>query len=167
MTPVQFNTQTTVVYIVCVGLAMVVISVAFTVGQFPISFGELLSILHTKLFGGPSNAPINADVVLFDIRAPRIVGAFMVGCALAAAGAAYQNLFRNPLVSPDILGVSSGAALGAVLGIFLMLPLFAIQAMAFVGGLIAVAAIYLIGARIRIEKKTEDFAAEVMAQVKK
>ena len=46
----------------------------------------------------------------------------LVGGALAAAGAAYQGLFRNPLVSPDILGVSAGAGLGAVLGIFLSLP---------------------------------------------
>jgi iron complex transport system permease protein len=61
-----------------------------------------------------------------------------VGAALAAAGASYQVLFRNPLVSPDILGVSSGAALGAVCGIFLSLPVIAIQGFAFLGGMGAV-----------------------------
>jgi ABC-type multidrug transport system fused ATPase/permease subunit len=71
-----------------------------------------------------------------------------VGAALAASGAAYQGLFRNPLVSPDILGVSSGAALGAVLGIYCSLPVLAIQAMAFAGGLAAVAIVYLIAAAI-------------------
>ena len=65
------------------------------------------------------------------------------------AGTAFQGLFRNPLVSPDILGASSGAALGAVLGIFFSLGIFAIQALAFVGGLIAVAAVYLIGSAVR------------------
>jgi iron complex transport system permease protein len=65
------------------------------------------------------------------------------------AGTAFQGLFRNPLVSPDILGASSGAALGAVLGIFFSLGIFAIQAFAFVGGLIAVAAVYLIGSAVR------------------
>ena len=69
--------------------------------------------------------------------------ALLVGAALAAAGAAYQSLFRNPLVSPDILGVSAGAGLGAVLGIFLSLPVVGIQLLAFVGGLAAV------GARLR------------------
>jgi iron complex transport system permease protein len=58
-------------------------------------------------------------------------------------------LFRNPLVSPDILGASSGAALGAVLGIYLSLGVFAIQAIAFVGGLIAVGIVYVIGASVR------------------
>jgi iron complex transport system permease protein len=58
-------------------------------------------------------------------------------------------LFRNPLVSPDILGASSGAALGAVLGIYFSLGIFAIQGLAFVGGLVAVAAVYLIGSMVR------------------
>jgi iron complex transport system permease protein len=82
--------------------------------------------------------------VLFDIRLPRMLAAFSVGAALAAAGAAYQNLFRNPLVSPDILGVSSGAALGAVVGIFFAMPLLFIQLSAFAGGVAAVALIYTI-----------------------
>ena len=73
----------------------------------------------------------------------------LVGAALAVAGTAFQGLFRNPLVSPDILGASSGAALGAVLGIYLSLGVFAIQAIAFVGGLIAVGIVYVIGASVR------------------
>ena len=68
---------------------------------------------------------------------------------LAAAGAAYQNLFRNPLVSPDILGVSAGAALGATLGIFFSLDLWWIQGLAFAWGLGAVAAVYLVGQAVR------------------
>jgi iron complex transport system permease protein len=109
---------------------------------------EVLSLVSAALFGGTANAPENADLILFSIRGPRIAAAFAVGAALAAAGAAYQNLFRNPLVSSDILGVSSGAALGAVLGIFMALPLIAIQGLAFIGGLSAVAAIYLIGSSL-------------------
>lgn len=73
--------------------------------------------------------------VLVEIRLPRVLAALLVGAALAAAGAAYQSLFRNPLVSPDILGVSTGAGLGAVLGILLGLPVFAIQMLGFAGGL--------------------------------
>ena len=64
---------------------------------------------------------------------------------------AFQGLFRNPLVSPDILGASSGAALGAVLGIFLSLGVVGIQLLAFVGGLVAVAGVYAVGASLRTQ----------------
>jgi iron complex transport system permease protein len=73
----------------------------------------------------------------------------LVGGALSIAGAAFQGLFRNPLVSPDILGASSGAALGAILGIYFSLDVFGIQALAFAGGLAAVVAVYLIGSSMR------------------
>jgi iron complex transport system permease protein len=73
----------------------------------------------------------------------------LIGAALAVAGTAFQGLFRNPLVSPDILGASSGASLGAVFGIFFSLGIFAIQALAFAGGLVAVAAVYMIGSAAR------------------
>jgi iron complex transport system permease protein len=74
----------------------------------------------------------------------------MIGAALAIAGTAFQGLFRNPLVSPDLLGASSGAALGSVLGIYFSLGVLAIEAFAFGGGLLAVAAVYLIGSAIRV-----------------
>lgn len=83
-------------------------------------------------------------IVVLNIRLPRVGAAIMGGAALAAAGAAYQNLFRNPLVSPDILGVAAGAGLGAVLGIFLSLPVLAIQGLAFAGGLCAVGLVVLV-----------------------
>jgi iron complex transport system permease protein len=73
----------------------------------------------------------------------------MVGAALAVAGTAFQGLFRNPLVSPDILGASSGAALGAVLGIYFSLGVIGIESLAFVGGLVAVAAVYVIGSLLQ------------------
>jgi len=133
------------IYACATAAAIAMVLLALSVGRFPISVAELFSLVGAKLLGGTANAPENADLVLFSIRGPRIVAAFAVGAALAAAGAAYQNLFRNPLVSPDILGVSSGAALGAVMGILMALPIVAIQGLAFVGGLAAVAAIYLIG----------------------
>jgi iron complex transport system permease protein len=89
------------------------------------------------------------ETVLFAIRLPRVAAALTVGAALAAAGTAYQGMFRNPLVSPDILGVSSGAGLGAVLGIFLSLPVLAIQGMAFLGGIAAVGIVAMLAAAVR------------------
>ena len=123
--------------------------IAFSVGHFPIGPSELATVLWAKLSGGTHTLPASYDTVVFQIRAPRILAAILIGAALSGAGAAYQNLFRNPLVSPDILGVSSGAALGAVLAIFLALPILAIQGFAFAGGLLAVAIVYFIGNAVR------------------
>ncbi|WP_294621287.1 iron ABC transporter permease [uncultured Roseovarius sp.] len=95
-----------------------------------------------------------AQIVVWNIRLPRVGAALLVGAALAAAGASYQALFRNPLVSPDILGVSAGAGLGAVAGIFLSLPVAAIQASAFVGGMAAVGVVTLVGAMVRHADRT-------------
>ena len=86
---------------------------------------------------------------IFDIRLPRVFAAVLVGAGVAAAGAAYQTLFRNPLVSPDILGVSTGAGLGAVLGIFLSLPVAGIQLLAFAVGLATVGLVYAIASLVR------------------
>ena len=111
--------------------------------------GELLTVLWSRLTGTPHGLSASIDTVVFNVRGPRIVAAVLVGAALAAAGAAYQGLFRNPLLSPDILGVSTGAALGAVTGIYLSLGVVAIQSLAFVVGLGAVAVVYATGAALR------------------
>ena len=89
------------------------------------------------------------ETVVWKVRGPRVVAALVIGAALAAAGAAYQNMFRNPLVSPDILGVSAGAAVGAVLGIFLSLNVIVIQSLAFAFGLGAVGLVYVIANAVR------------------
>src|SRR6266576_85861 len=125
------------------------IAVALTVGRYPVAVSDLFDVLWSRLAGRTSAAAPAVENVVLLVRGPRVVAAVLVGAALALAGTAFQGLFRNPLVSPDILGASSGAALGAVVGIYLSLSVFAIQAIAFVGGLIAVAAVYVIGASVR------------------
>jgi len=125
------------------------IGVAFAVGRFPVSPLDLGRVLWAKLTGSTSGLPPAVETVVWQIRGPRVAAAVLVGSALATAGAAFQGLFRNPLVSPDILGASSGAALGAVLGIFFSFGVFGIQALAFAGGLLAVAGVYAIGSAIR------------------
>jgi iron complex transport system permease protein len=108
-----------------------------------------VTVLWSKLTGAPHGLPPSVETVVFNVRGPRIAAAILGGAALAAAGAAYQGLFRNPLVSPDILGVSTGAALGAVAGIYLSLGVVAIQTLAFVAGLAAVAVVYTIASALR------------------
>lgn len=130
------------VLVTCIGLA-------FALGRFPVPPLDLARVVGAKLTGTASGLGPAVEVVVWQIRGPRVLAAVLVGGALAAAGAAFQGLFRNPLVSPDILGASSGAALGAVTGIYLSLGVFGIQALAFLGGLGAVAAVYAIGASLR------------------
>ena len=122
---------------------------AFTAGRYPVSVSDLLASIAGQLTGHSPTVPPAVENVIWHVRGPRIIAACLVGAALAVAGAAFQGLFRNPLVSPDILGASSGAALGAVLGIFLSLGVLAIQVLAFVGGLLAVASVYAVGAAVR------------------
>ena len=122
---------------------------ALSVGRFPVAPADLMRLAWAKVSGAPSPVSPQVETVVFRVRGPRVFAAVAVGAALAAAGAAYQGLFRNPLVSPDILGVSSGAALGAVLGIYFSARVVVIQALAFAMGLGAVAAVYAIAASLR------------------
>jgi iron complex transport system permease protein len=123
---------------------------ALTVGRYPVGFGELFDVVAAKLTGRVSEVPAATANVILQIRGPRVLAAALIGAALAIAGTAFQGLFRNPLVSPDLLGASSGAALGSVLGIYFSLGVLAIEAFAFGGGLLAVAAVYLIGSAMRV-----------------
>ncbi|MBV9236818.1 MAG: iron ABC transporter permease, partial [Xanthobacteraceae bacterium] len=118
---------------------------AFMLGRYPISLSEIIDVLAAKLTGGEPHVSAAVETVILNVRGPRVLAAALVGAALAVAGTAFQGLFRNPLVSPDILGASSGAALGAVVGIYFSLGVLGVECLAFAGGLVAVAAVYLIG----------------------
>jgi iron complex transport system permease protein len=122
---------------------------ALAAGRFPVSLGELLDVLGRHLLGWDVDVDERVETIVLQVRLPRVAAAAAIGCALSAAGAVYQTLFRNPLVSPDILGVSAGAGLGAVLGIFLSLPVIAIQLLAFAFGVGTVALVYMIAAAVR------------------
>lgn len=135
--------------LIALGLLGLAVVGAFALGRFPVGPGDIMGSIWAWLSGRPSDLPPQVETVIWNIRGPRVLAAILCGAALAVAGAAFQGLFRNPLVSPDILGASSGAALGAVLGIYLSLGLLAIQLAAFVGGLVAVGAVYAVGSTIR------------------
>lgn len=135
--------------LIALGVLIAALLLAFTVGRYPAGLGDLFHVIVAKLGGRPSGVSPAAVDVMLQIRGPRVLAAVLVGAALAVAGAAFQGLFRNPLVSPDLLGASSGAALGAVLGIYFSLGVFAIEGFAFAGGLMAVGAVYLIGSAMR------------------
>lgn len=129
-------------YVVAAGVLLGLTALAFNVGRFPISPGDLWAVLTGE-------ASPRVQSVVLQVRGPRVIAAIVVGAALAAAGSAYQGMFRNPLVSPDILGVSTGAALGAAAAIFFTVDTFVVQLSAFAGGLAAVSLVYWVGSRLR------------------
>jgi len=111
------------------------------IGKYVISPRDCLDMFTAAIFGtGDNSGWTQMDWnILFSVRLPRVLASVVVGSALALSGSVYQSIFKNPLVSPDLLGVSSGACIGAAVAILLALPQFGIQVAAFIGGIIAVA----------------------------
>lgn len=131
-------------------LGVAVLAMAsMAIGKYSVPPSAILRVLFAGLTGGQPDVDPIQQTVIWNVRLPRVIAGLLIGAALAAAGATYQGLFRNPLVSPDILGVSAGASLGAVLAIFLKMPVPVIQLMSFCGGLLAVAAVYGVGTAVR------------------
>ncbi len=127
---------------------IVAILFSITLGRYSISVKEVFEILIAKALGREIDYPKIVDTVIFQVRIPRILTAMLVGSALSVSGAVYQGMFRNPMVSPDILGTSAGAGFGASLAILFSFSTLGIQAMAFIFGLIAVTLTYLISTRV-------------------
>ena len=113
------------------------IIISLGVGRFSISSNDVIMAL-ISIFGFNGDVASNAQNVVLNIRLPRIIAAVFVGAALSLSGAAYQGVFRNQLVRPDLLGVSAGACVGAATAIVLDLSLCGVQILAFICGLIAV-----------------------------
>ncbi|WP_395666175.1 FecCD family ABC transporter permease [Methylocella sp.] len=121
--------------VLLVALAM---ALALTLGRYPIGLFDIGRLLLYGVGAGPrpDDFDILANVVI-EIRLPRVLSAALVGAALSVSGAAYQAAFRNPLVSPDILGVLSGAAFGAVAALMLGAGWLVMQIAGFCGGVAA------------------------------
>lgn len=112
---------------------------ALCIGPYAVPIEHTVGILASHFASVPQTWSDMAANVIMEVRLPRILGALLVGAALAVAGGAYQGIFRNPLVSPDLLGVSSGACIGAACAILAGAGVVAVQGGAFVGGILAVA----------------------------
>jgi iron complex transport system permease protein len=109
------------------------------VGRYAISLAQLFDII----LGKNSIVGTTMETVIFQVRIPRILAGIMVGAALAVSGAAYQGMFKNPMVSPDILGASAGAGFGAAIAILLSLGASGIEVFSFLFALVAVAITYV------------------------
>ncbi|MCX8207618.1 MAG: iron ABC transporter permease [Methanothrix sp.] len=113
------------------------------IGKFKIEPGDLIQLVIFNLMGAETPRPSVYSTVIFEVRLPRILLAMLVGASLSVSGAAFQGVFRNPLVSPYTLGLSSGAAFGAALSLAVA-PQFPVQLSAFFFSLVAVGFAYYI-----------------------
>jgi iron complex transport system permease protein len=111
-------------------------------GRFSITPAQLIELVTDRLQGIQRGT--NAETVLWDVRIPRILAAILIGGCLSLSGSAYQGVFRNPMVSPDLLGASAGAGFGAALGILLGVSPLAVQLIAFGTGITAVVFTWLL-----------------------
>ena len=147
----------------------VVFSLSFLVGRYPVSPFIAIKILFSKVisffsFGKLSLSGWNAaeEAVVLNIRFPRIASATLIGAALSVAGASYQGIFRNPMVSPDLLGASTGAGFGAALAILLGGGYFMITLSSFSFGLVAVLLAIMVARKSRIDSTLSLVLAGVM-----
>ena len=135
-------------WLICGGLGallFVIILFALKLGAVPISVTDLAMLLLRRISGADEPLPVEYQMIVFNIRLPRILLGVLVGASLSVAGSGFQALLRNPLADPYVLGVSSGAALGAILS--LGAPSFITPLAAFAGAGAAIAGVYLLGRR--------------------
>ena len=135
----------------CGGLAVLLLAsvvTALKLGAVPISVTDLLVDLSRIAIGRANELPVEYRLIVFDLRLPRILLGILVGAALSVSGASFQALLRNPLADPYVLGVSSGAALGAILALIIA-PGFALVTPlgAFLGAGATIMGVYFLGRR--------------------
>jgi len=135
------KTWITYVFIICIPLLILIISLF--IGRYPLSVKELTDVFISLLQGYPGND--THETIITYIRLPRALLAVLVGGSLAVSGAAFQGLFRNPLVSSGMLGVSAGAGFGAALAIILFHGFAYVYILSFVFGLLAVVFSFMVG----------------------
>jgi iron complex transport system permease protein len=134
-------------FLILAAVLPVAVILSASVGRYGLPPATVAEIFASRIAPLTRHWTAQAETVVFDIRLPRIAAALLVGLALSTSGAAYQALFRNPLVSPDILGVSAGAGFGASIGLLLSYDPVTVQALAFAFGLMATLATYAVATR--------------------
>ncbi|MGI6095099.1 MAG: FecCD family ABC transporter permease [Lachnospiraceae bacterium] len=138
--------------ILLLGLTVLLIGAilaALCIGRYMVPVTDVVKILSSRIFSLERTWEEMAESVVYTLRLPRVIGAVLVGGALALSGSAYQGVFKNPLVSPDLLGVSSGACVGAAIAILFSLGSVGVQVLAFIMGIVTVGLTVLIPKMLR------------------
>ena len=129
--------------VLLVFLPIVLFFASFLMGRYPISPVDVVKTILSPIFP-QLTVSSTVNTIVWQIRLPRILAAILVGASLSMAGTAFQGIFKNPLVSSDLLGVSNGAGFRAALSILLSGSSVVIQLFAFIFGIISVSITYLI-----------------------
>ncbi|MGH8228733.1 MAG: FecCD family ABC transporter permease [Steroidobacteraceae bacterium] len=114
------------------------------VGRFPVSPGDVAHILMAHVLPLARDRAGPVATIVLQIRLPRAIMAMLIGAGLSISGAAYQGMFRNPLVSTDILGVTAASGFGAALALLMSSDVLQMQLLSFAFGLVGVALTYLL-----------------------
>lgn len=138
------NTGYAVLLVLMIILLLLMILAAICIGRYSLKITDVVKVLLSKVVSINPTWDAMAENVVFVLRLPRILASVLVGGALALSGATYQGVFKNPLVSPDLLGVSSGASVGAALAILFGFGSAGVQLLAFICGIITVSLTTLI-----------------------
>jgi len=138
-------TKTAIILVISPVILIITVLSMMTVGTAAIEIKDIVTIISGRLFNTDLSGINPAhNLIVGDIRWPRVALAVLVGSSLAVSGACYQAMFRNPLADPFILGVSSGAALGAAVAIVYNQTAF-ISLFAFVGSIVTIFMVYFLG----------------------
>ncbi|WP_297983082.1 iron ABC transporter permease [uncultured Methanobrevibacter sp.] len=129
------------IYLLLIVLPIFLFFVSFMLGRYPVAPIDVIKTILSPIFPSLAVSP-ELNSIVFTIRLPRIMAALLVGAALSIAGASFQGIFKNPLVSPDLLGVSMGAGFGAAIAILMNMGNALIQLCAFIFGIISVSITY-------------------------
>ncbi|MCQ2738170.1 MAG: iron ABC transporter permease [archaeon] len=144
----SFNIDKIVIWVLLIVLPIFLFFISFLLGRYPVAPVDVVKTILSPIFPSLTVSPSISSIV-FNIRLPRIIAALAVGASLAIAGSAFQGIFRNPLVSPDLLGVSQGAGFGAALAILFSMGNAVVQLFAFIFGIISVVITYTISKAYR------------------
>ncbi|WP_061214073.1 FecCD family ABC transporter permease [Syntrophomonas wolfei] len=146
--------KSTLIMTILILMPLLAFFLSLCIGRYHIEAGRTAGILFSAIAHIEQAGLELEQSIVLDIRLPRALLAMMVGAGLAVSGAAFQGLFGNPLVSPHILGVSSGAGFGAAMGILLSGHLAVVQLLALLFGILAVMATFMIS---RLKGSTQLF----------
>jgi iron complex transport system permease protein len=135
--------QRPLLLLVVVTLVLIVVSLG--IGRYVVDPITVVQVLTGQVIRIPVTWLPEQQAVILDVRLPRILAALLVGAALSSSGSAYQAMFRNPLVSPEILGVAAGSGFGASAAILTGLSTTPLQVLSFAGGLLAAVLAVTIG----------------------
>lgn len=125
------------------------IVISFGLGRYHIGLITLIKVLFSRILPIQRTWPKQIEIIVFNIRLPRLLAASLIGASLSLSGLVFQTIFHNPMVSPDVLGTTSASGFGAALALLFELPMYAVNISAFTSGLVSIVLVYLVSRKVK------------------